>query len=94
MALKQFANVWAVTYKKTDMYKNEIEMYPDIISWLTTDLNQKFGKKAKNIQVLDTHDSDLSNFIMKLNYQKFFSSKCKLKMQGSIRFYYQNLFEL
>jgi hypothetical protein len=35
-------------------------------------LNQRFGKKANKIQVLDTHDSDLSNFIMKLNYQKFF----------------------
>jgi len=54
------------------MYKNEIEMYPDIIRWLTTDLKQRFGKKAKRIQVLDTHDSDLSNFIMRLNYQKFF----------------------
>ena len=47
-------------------------MYPDIIRWLTTDLKQRFGKKAKRIQVLDTHDSDLSNFIMRLNYQKFF----------------------
>ena len=54
------------------MYQNEIEMYPDIIKWLTTDLKQRFGKKAKKIQVLDTHDSDLSNFIMQLSYQKFF----------------------
>ncbi|GAB1405952.1 hypothetical protein MASR1M74_31340 [Lentimicrobium sp.] len=54
------------------MYKNEIEMYPDIIKWLDNDLKQKFGKKANKIQVLDTHDSDLSNFIMKLSYQKFF----------------------
>lgn len=47
-------------------------MYPDIIKWLTTDLLQKYGKKANKIQVLDTHDSDLSNFIMKLSYQRFF----------------------
>jgi hypothetical protein len=55
------------------MYKNEIEMYPDIIRWLQKDLQQKFGKVAKKIVVLDTHDSDLSNFIMKLGYQRFFS---------------------
>lgn len=54
------------------MYKTEIEMYPDIINWLLTDLKQKFGKTAKKISVLDTHDSDLSNFIMTLGYQKFF----------------------
>lgn len=54
------------------MYKNEIEMYPDIIKWLDNDLKQKFGKKANKIQVIDTHDSDLSNFIIKLSYQKFF----------------------
>lgn len=58
--------------KRLSMYKNEIEMYPDIIKWLSKDLQQRFGKKAKKIQVIDTHDSDLRNFIMKLNYQKFF----------------------
>lgn len=55
-----------------NMYKNEIEMYPDIIKWLTTELIQKYGNMAKKIQVYDTHDSDLRNFIMKLNYQQFF----------------------
>jgi hypothetical protein len=40
--------------KRLIMYKNEIEMYPDIISWLSTDLNQKFGKKAKTFKCL-TH---------------------------------------
>ncbi|KAB2852047.1 MAG: hypothetical protein LC124_13565 [Ignavibacteriales bacterium] len=54
------------------MYLAEIEMYPDIINWLQNDLQQRFGKEAKKIQVLDTHDSDLSNFIMNLNYQRFF----------------------
>ena len=53
-------------------YSNEIEMYPDVIKWLRNDLNQKFGKKAGKITVLDTHDSDLSNFIMKLGYEKYF----------------------
>lgn len=47
-------------------------MYPDIMKWLLTDLQQRFGKKAKQIKVLDTHDSDLSNFIIGLNYQRFF----------------------
>ena len=54
------------------MYNNEIEMYPDICNWLYKNLDEKFGKKSKKITVLDTHDSDLSNFIIKLNYQKFF----------------------
>ena len=54
------------------MYQYEVEMYPDIINWLTKDLEQRFSKKATKISVLDTHDSDLSNFIMRLNYQKFF----------------------
>lgn len=54
------------------MYLREIDMYPDIISWLEADLNGRFGMTAKKIQVLDTHDSDLRNFIMSLNYQAFF----------------------
>lgn len=54
------------------MYNSEIEMYPDIIRWLQKDLQQKFGKKAIRIIVRDTHDSDLSNFIMQLGFQKFF----------------------
>jgi len=54
------------------MYLSEIEMYPDIINWLRNRLNGEFGKKAHRIQVLDTHDSDLKNFIIQLNYQKFF----------------------
>jgi len=54
------------------MYSTEIEMYPDIIRWLENDLIQKYGKKARRVTVLDTHDSDLSNFLMKLGYQKFF----------------------
>jgi len=53
-------------------YKTEIEMYPDIIRWLENDLKQKYSKQAKKITVLDTHDSDLSNFIIRLNYQKYF----------------------
>lgn len=54
------------------MYSNEIEMYPDVIKWLRNDLHQRFGKKAVKINVLDTHDSDLSNFIMNLGYEKYF----------------------
>lgn len=32
------------------MYKNEIEMYPDVIKWLNSDLRQRLGKEATNIQ--------------------------------------------
>lgn len=66
------------------MYNNEIDMYPDIIEWLKKNLEQKFGKKAKKITVLDTHDSDLSNFIMQLNYQKFFSEFSTYKIRQDI----------
>jgi len=66
------------------MYSNEVEMYPDIIEWLKKNLEQKFGKKAKKITVLDTHDSDLSNFIMQLNYQKFFPEFSTYKIRQDI----------
>ncbi|MCK5169289.1 MAG: hypothetical protein KAQ75_05350 [Bacteroidales bacterium] len=66
------------------MYKDEIEMYPDIIKWLDISLNEKFGKKAKKVIVLDTHDSDLSNFIIKLNYQKFFPEFTTYKIRQDI----------
>ncbi|MBK7104479.1 MAG: hypothetical protein IPH62_04270 [Ignavibacteriae bacterium] len=59
-------------------------MYPDIIKWLKSDLQQKFGKKATKIQVLDTHDSDLSNFIMHLNYQKHFPAFTTYKIRQDI----------
>ena len=55
------------------MYNNEIEIYKDIIPWLENRLKGDFGRKAKKITVLDTHDSDLSNFIIKLKYQRFFT---------------------
>lgn len=54
------------------MYNHEIEMYPDIIKWLDKNLVEKFGGNSKKIIVLDTHDSNLTNFIIKLKYQKFF----------------------
>ena len=66
------------------MYSNEIEMYPDIIVWLKNRLQGEFGKKAKKITVLDTHDSDLSNFIMKLNYQKFLPEFTTFKIRQDI----------
>jgi hypothetical protein len=66
------------------MYSNEIEMYPDIIEWLKKNLEQKFGKKAKKITVLDTHYSDLLNFIMQLNYQKFFPEFSTYKIRQDI----------
>ena len=66
------------------MYSNVTEMYPDIIKWLDNNLNQKFGRKANKITVLDTHDSDLTNFIMKLNYQKFFPEFSTYKIRQDI----------
>lgn len=66
------------------MYSNEIEMYPDIVEWLKINLKQKFGKKALKITVLDTHDSDLSNFIMSLSYQKFFPEFSTYKIRQDI----------
>ncbi|HOE39830.1 MAG TPA: hypothetical protein PLG05_05905 [Bacteroidales bacterium] len=66
------------------MYNNEIDMYPDIIVWLKKRLQGDFGKIAKNIIVLDTHDSDLSNFIIKLNYQKFFPEFTTYKIRQDI----------
>lgn len=66
------------------MYSDEIQMYPDISLWLENDLKQKFGKKADRIVVLDTHDSDLSNFIIQLNYQKYFPEFSTYKIRQDI----------
>ena len=59
-------------------------MYPDIVNWLTRDLKQRFGKKAKKIIVKDTHESDLSNFIIKMNYQQFFPEFTTFKIRQDI----------
>jgi hypothetical protein len=59
-------------------------MYPDIILWLEKQLKGKYGKKAKKITVLDTHDSDLLNFIIKLKYQKFFPEFTTYKIRQDI----------
>ena len=66
------------------MYNNEIEMYPDVIEWLKKNLAQKFGNNTNKITVLDTHDSDLSNFIMQLNYQRFFPEFSTFKIRQDI----------
>lgn len=66
------------------MYRDEIQMYPDISQWLEKDLDQKFGKKANRIVVLDTHDSDLSNFIIQLHYQKYFPEFSTYKIRQDI----------
>jgi len=78
------------------MYNNEIEMYPDVVEWLKKNLEQKFGKKAKKIIVLDTHDSDLLNFIMQLNYQEFFPEFSTYKIRQDITGFieYENKVEL
>ncbi len=66
------------------MYGSEIDMYPDIIRWLDNDLRQRYSCKAKKINVLDTHDSDLSNFIMDLKFQKFFPEFSTYKIRQDI----------
>ena len=78
------------------MYKTEKEMYPDIIQWLDMRLNEKFYKKSNKIVVLDTHDSDLSNFIINLNYQKFFPEFSTYKIRQDITGFieYDNKVEL
>ncbi len=66
------------------MYSSEIEMYPDICKWLESYLNCKFVKDSKKITVLDTHDSYLSNFIIKLKYQKYFPEFSTYQIQQDI----------
>ena len=66
------------------MYSNEIEMYPDICKWLESYLNDKFAKDSNKITVLDTHDSYLSNFIIKLKYQKYFPEFSTYQIQQDI----------
>ncbi len=65
------------------MYKNEIEIYPDIIKWLKKHLDDKY-KFAETIQVRDTHDKDLTDFIIELNYQKFFPEFTTYKIRQDI----------
>ncbi len=78
------------------MYNNEIEIYKDIIPWLENRLKGDFGRKAKKITVLDTHDSDLSNFIIKLKYQRFFTDFTTYKIRQDITGFieYQDKVEL
>ena len=78
------------------MYNNEIEIYKDIIPWLENRLKGDYGRKAKKITVLDTHDSDLSNFIIKLKYQRFFSDFTTYKIRQDITGFieYENKVEL
>lgn len=59
-------------------------------------MKQKFGKRAKKISVLDTHDSDLSNFIIKLRYQKYFPEFSTYKIRQDITGFieYQDKVEL
>lgn len=78
------------------MYRNEIEMYPDIIRWLQNNLIQRYGSKALKIQVLDTHFSDLSNFIIQMNYQKFFPEFTTFQIRQDITGFveYKNKVEL
>ena len=58
-------------------------MYPDIIRWLDNYLKGKY-RTAKKITVLDTHDSDLANFIIQLHYQKFFPEYTTYKIRQDI----------
>lgn len=77
------------------MYAMEIDMYPDIIQWLEIYLKGKY-RIAKQITVLDTHDSDLVNFIIQLSYQKFFPEYTTYKIRQDITAFieYENRVDL
>lgn len=66
------------------MYANEIDMYPDIIEWLKHYLSDKYSKQARKITVIDTHDSDLLNFITQLHYQSYFPEYTTYKIRQDI----------
>ena len=70
-------------------------MYPDIIQWLEIYLKGKY-RIAKQITVLDTHDSDLVNFIIQLSYQKFFPEYTTYKIRQDITAFieYENRVDL
>lgn len=71
------------------MYDSEILMYPDIITWLESDLIQKYQRQVETIKVLDTHDSDLRNYIIKLNYQKYFPAHTTYQIRQDITAFIQ-----
>ncbi len=77
------------------MYATEIDMYPDIIRWLETYLKGKY-RTANKITVLDTHDSDLVNFIIQLSYQRFFPEYTTYKIRQDITAFieYENKVDL
>lgn len=52
-------------------YKNEKEMYPDVIKWLELSLKEKH--KRKQIYVNDTSKIALSRFLEQKGFQRFFS---------------------
>lgn len=52
------------------MYHSEIEMYPDIIKWLTQHLKSNYPKAE--ITVIDSHSTKLSTIIESMGYQSFF----------------------
>jgi len=73
-----------INKEKIMMYNNELDMYPDICQWLHSHITEKFSRTSKKITVLDTHDSDLSNFIIKLKYQTFFPEFSTYKIRQDI----------
>lgn len=66
--------------KKTN---KETEIYPTIIKWLKGYLEQKY-QGYKKITVVDTHDSDLKNFIVKLKYERYFPEFSTYKIRQDI----------
>ena len=53
-------------------YRNEIEMYPDVISWLGRILREQFA--GAEVDVRDTHALLLNRYIRQNGLQQYFQS--------------------
>lgn len=51
-------------------YQNELQMYPDIVRWLSTFLQDKYSDSE--VEVHDTHTSVLNEYIQRHGLQKYF----------------------
>jgi len=53
-------------------YRNEIEMYPDVIAWLSRVLRERFS--GAEVDVRDTHAFPLSEYIKRNRLHQYFQS--------------------
>ena len=59
--------------------KKEINLYPKILIWLQSYLKDKYPKAE--IKTFDVHSVDLSDFIQRHNYMKYFPDYSTYKMK-------------